>query len=82
LPDIGSPLLRFLWSHSNIRGDVISAEGGCQYLAVKKRSWSYNSGRSRDHWASVAPNRCDTHKTQRANEEKCAIFEFTRQLKG
>jgi hypothetical protein len=31
MPDIGNPLQRFSWPHS----DVISAAGGCQYLAVK-----------------------------------------------
>jgi hypothetical protein len=35
LPDIGSTLQRFLISHSNARGGVISAAGGCQYLAME-----------------------------------------------
>jgi hypothetical protein len=30
----GSPLQRSAWSHSNPRGDVISAAGGYQYLPV------------------------------------------------
>jgi hypothetical protein len=31
LPDIGSPLQRCMWSHSNPYGDVFSAAGGCQF---------------------------------------------------
>jgi hypothetical protein len=39
---------------------------------VSESRWSRdsNSGSSRNHWASLAPNRSDTHNDQCANVEK------------